>query len=376
MSQQNSRIYLDHAATTALLPGVKARMVEAMAQFGNPSSLHEHGRMAKHKIDWAREKVASALGCLFAEVVFTAGGTEAANLAIVGSALANEDSRRRRVLLSAVEHHCVLSTRFLLERLGYAVDLIPVDRESRVRLDALESMLSDDVFLVSVMSANNETGVIQDVSEGAKLVHQVGALFHTDHVQGLLKFPPCASADLVSISAHKVNGPKGVGALAVLNGTKIKPLVAGGEQEREMRGGTENVVGIVGFGAAIDLHQDPLVGAARDRLREILVEAGAVVTVPTAPTLDGHLHVRFPSIDAETMLIRLDREGISASSGAACSSGSIEPSHVLLACGFSEVEAKEGLRFSFGYGNTIDEAEQAGNIIRRVIDEIRGRRNA
>ena len=173
-----------------------------------------------------------------------------------------------------------------------------------------------------------------------------------------------------------MNGPKGVGALAVLNGTKIKPLVAGGEQEREMRGGTENVVGIVGFGAAIDLHQDPLVGAARDRLREILVEAGAVVTVPTAPTLDGHLHVRFPSIDAETMLIRLDREGISASSGAACSSGSIEPSHVLLACGFSEVEAKEGLRFSFGYGNTIDEAEQAGNIICRVIDEIRGRRNA
>lgn len=352
-------------------------MVSVMDRFGNPSSLHEHGRMAKHEIDWAREQVSNALGCLFAEVVFTGSGTEAANLAIIGRALANEDSRRNRILLSSIEHHCVLNTRPILERLGYKVELIPVDKESLVSLESLQEMLDDTVLLVSVMSANNETGMIQPLNEVTHLTHEIGATVHCDHVQGFLKSVPnpAAFADLVSVAGHKVNGPKGVGGLAVLNGTKIKPLLTGGEQERELRGGTENMLGIVGFGAAIKDHKLPDLSPMRETLLQTLLDAGGVSTVnDSARTLDSHLHLRFPGIDAETLLIRLDREGISASSGAACSSGSIEPSHVMLACGYSEEQAKEGVRFSLGLGNTLEEIERAGKIIVAVVEEIRRRR--
>jgi cysteine desulfurase len=378
MSIRSPRIYLDHAATTALLPDVKARMTEAMERFGNPSSLHDHGRNAKHEIDWSREIVAEALGCMFAEVVFTGSGTEAANLAIIGSALANDDIRRSRILLSAVEHHCVLHTQPLLEKLGYTVELIPVDRESFVDLKRYEAMLGGDVLLVSVMSANNETGAIQPLKEVISLAHKKKIKVHCDHVQGFLKAIPnpiMLGADLVSVAAHKINGPKGVGALAVLNGTKIKPLITGGEQEREMRGGTENVIGIVGFGEAILGHKVMKLRVLRDRFLDSLLTIGAVATVKDrARTLDSHVHVRFPGIDAETLLIRLDREGISASSGAACSSGSIEASHVLLACGYTELESKEGLRFSLGVGNTAEELGRAFEAISRCLHEIRGHR--
>ena len=378
MSPKQTRIYLDHAATTALLPDVKVRMREAMERFGNPSSLHEQGRAAKHEIDWSREIVAEALGCLFAEVVFTGSGTEAANLAIIGCALGNEDSRRSRILLSAVEHHCVLNTRLLLKRIGYKVELIPVDRESFLDLKKYEAMLGDDVLLVSLMSANNETGAIQPLQEAIRLAHKHKIRVHSDHVQGFLKSIPnpiMLGADLVSVAAHKVNGPKGVGVLAVLNGTKIKPLVSGGEQEREMRGGTENVVGIVGFGEAILGHQSMKLRVLRDRFLDSLRSIGAVPTVADRTrTLESHVHVRFPGVDAETLLIRIDREGVSASSGAACSSGSIEASHVMLACGYSEVEAKEGIRFSIGVGNTAEELGRAFEIVSRCLLEIRGRR--
>jgi cysteine desulfurase len=371
------RIYLDHAATTPLSSSAREKMIAVMDQFGNPSSLHEHGRMAKHEIDWAREQISSALGCLFAEVVFTGSGTEAANLAIIGCALANEDSRRNRILLSSIEHHCVLNTRPLLELLGYKVELITVDRESLVSLESLRAILDETVLLVSLMSANNETGMIQPIREIVGLAHEVGAVVHCDHVQGFLKpIPnPAEVADLVSIAGHKVNGPKGVGALAVLNGTKIKPLLTGGEQERELRGGTENMLGIVGFGAAVSNYEIADLRSMRQSLRQALVAAGGVPTVEDSDkTLDSHLHLRFPGIDAETLLIRLDREGISASSGAACSSGSIEPSHVMLACGYSEEQAKEGVRFSLGFGNTPEETEKAGETIAAVVKEIRRRR--
>lgn len=375
-----SRIYLDHAATTALLPDVKTRITEAMERYGNPSSLHDHGRNAKHEIDWSREIVAEALGCMFAEVIFTGSGTEAANLAIVGTALANSNERRNRILLSSVEHHCVLNTRFILEKLGYQVELIPVDRESFVDLKQFEKMLGDDVLLVSVMSANNETGAIQPLKEVVSLAHKRKIKVHCDHVQGFLKAipsPVMLGADLVSIAAHKINGPKGVGVLAVLNGTKLKPLITGGEQEREMRGGTENVLGIVGFGEAILGHKSLKLRVLRDRFLDSLLKVGAVPTVKDrARTLDSHIHVRFPGIDAETLLIRLDREGISASSGAACSSGSIEASHVMLACGYTEAEAKEGIRFSLGVGNTAEELGRAFETISHCLNEIRGHRKA
>ena len=380
MSAKPSRIYLDHAATTALLPDVKARMTEAMERFGNPSSLHEHGRNAKHEIDWSREIVAEALGCMFAEVVFTGSGTEAANLAILGTALANEDSRRNRILLSAVEHHCVLNTQFHLEKLGYKVDLIPVDRESFLDLKRFERLIDDDVLMVSVMSANNETGSIQPLKEVISLSHKRKAKVHCDHVQGFLKAIPnpiMLGADLVSIAAHKINGPKGVGGLAVLNGTKLKPLVCGGEQEREMRGGTENVIGIVGLGEAILGHKSLKLRVLRDRFLDTLLTLGAVPTVKDRTrTLDSHIHVRFPGIDAETMLIKLDRSGISASSGAACSSGSIEPSHVLVACGYSENISLEGIRFSLGVGNTAEELGRAFTIVSECLSEIRDHRKS
>ncbi len=380
MSPKQSRIYLDHAATTALLPDVKVRMEQAMERYGNPSSLHQDGRNAKHEIDWSREIVAEALGCMFAEVVFTGSGTEAANLAIVGTALANENPHRNRILVSAVEHHCVLNTKFILGCLGYKLELIPVDKESFLDLGKYAQMLGNDVLLVSVMSANNETGAVQPLKEAISLAHKAKAKFHSDHVQGFLKAIPnpiMLGADLVSVAAHKVNGPKGVGALAVLNGIKIKPLLTGGEQEREMRGGTENIIGIAGFGEAILGHKALKLRVLRDRFLDSLIKVGAVPTVgDRTRTLDSHVHIRFPGIDAETLLIRLDREGISASSGAACSSGSIEASHVMLACGYSEAEAKEGLRFSLGVGNTAEELGRAIETISRSLSDIREHRKS
>lgn len=337
-------------------------------EFGNPSSLHAEGRRAKDAIDQARETVSTALGCLFAEVIFTSSGTEAANLAIVGAALGNDDSRRRRVLFGAVEHHCVLHLAPMLIRLGYSVEHVPVDRIGRVRTGALEEMIGDDVLLVSVMAANNELGTLQPVGEVSRLTRNAGALFHCDQVQTFLSNPECGArsselgADLATISAHKVHGPKGVGALYVRAGTKIKPIIYGGGQEREMRAGTENVAGIVGFGEAvrrISLLPDGR-RAARDRFLLGVDISSLVLSVPCADdVLAGHAHIRIPGVQAETMLIVLDRMGLSASSGAACSSGSIEPSHVLLACGFSESEAKEGLRFTFGRGSTEEEAAEA-----------------
>jgi cysteine desulfurase len=363
-----TRIYLDHAATTPVLPEVAEAMAPWLRSgFGNPSSLYEEGRRAKDAIDEAREKLSSALGCLFAEVLFTSSGTEAANMAILGAALANEDRSRDRVLLGAAEHHCVLHTRPLLERLGYHVELIPVNRIARARLDALEEMIGPDVLLVSVMAANNELGTLQPVREVGELCKASGSLFHCDSVQ---MFGP-VDADLATYSAHKLYGPKGVGAIYVRAGTRLKPLAVGGGQEREMRAGTENVAGIVGFGAAVTAHTAPT-PLARDRFLDRLVAAGFVATVPDrADALAGHAHVRLPGVDAETMLIRLDRMGVSASSGAACSSGSLEASHVLLACGYSEREAREGLRFTFGRFSTVAEAEEAASRVIAAAEPVR-----
>lgn len=366
----SARIYLDHAATTALLPAARQAMTEAFEVFGNPSSLHGHGRKAKDILDVARESLSSALSCLFAEAIFTSGGTEAANLALIGAALANADSRRNRILLSSIEHPCVRSSAALLTRLGYLVEWLPVDRESFLNLSFLEESVGDDVLLVSVMSVNNETGSIQPIADVVDLGHRHGALVHCDHVQGFLKSVPnpvALGADLVSVSAHKVGGPKGCGAIAVLNGTKVKPLVAGGEQEREVRGGTENVVGIAGFGAAIRAYQPMELLPWKRQLCEVLHGCGALFTVVNGPALDSHVHFRIPGMDAETLLIRLDMEGISASSGSACSSGSVEPSHVMLACGYSETEAKEAIRFSLGAENSEAQIKAACEILLRVI---------
>lgn len=353
--------------------------------FGNPSSLHTPGNAAKRKLDSARESVAKALGCDFPEVIFCSGGTEAAHLTIVGAAIANEDKKRNRILLSSIEHHCVLGTIPHLQRLGYKVDLIPANEDSEIDLNVLENQLQEDVLLVSLMSVNNETGMIQPLKEAIELTKKFGALFHCDHVQGFKKteiHPIEMGADLVTITAHKINGPKGTGAAFVRGGTKIKPVIEGGEQEREQRGGTENVIGILGFGSAVRQKNLPDMSQSRDVFLELLTKNGAIPTCPKSKAISTHAHVRFPGIDAETALIRLDREGIYASSGAACSSGSVEASHVLIASGFTETEAKEGLRFSFGYQKQDDQfilqdkewAIFAAEKVNQVINEIRSKR--
>lgn len=340
-----------------MLDSVREAVAPWLFDFGNPSSLHEEGRRARHAVDQARDEVANALGCTFGEVVFTSSGTEAVNLAILGTAIANQDPRRRRLVIGAADHHAALATAPCLEMLGYLVDLAPVTVTTETDLNAFEALIGDDVLLVSLLHANNETGVIQPLQALSAIARRHGARVHVDAVQTFTRLairPNDLDADFVSVSAHKIGGPKGVGALYRRAGAALKPIMVGGGQEREMRAGTENVPGIVGFGrAASDARPAPAARLARDAFLDALESAADPRLRLTAdprrvPVLDGHLHLRFEGLSAESLLILLDRLGVSASSGAACSAGSVEPSHVLLAAGFSPRAAREGLRFSFG----------------------------
>ena len=273
----------------------------------------------------------------------------------------------------------MLNTASILKALGFIVEIIPVDDEARLDLDALSNSLGEDVLLVSCMHANNELGTINPVRQIADLVHGSGALLHTDAVQtfmapGLKWQVRDLDADLVTASAHKIYGPKGAGAIYIRAGIKLKPLLTGGGQEREMRGGTENVAAISGFGAAVKDARTPTPSgpSPRDTFLNEAVRLGAVPTLKSLEkVLSGHAHLRFPGIDAETVLIVLDRLGVSASSGAACSSGSIEPSHVLQAAGYTSEECKEGLRFSFGRDSTLSVALEAANRLKDAIQQIR-----
>ncbi|MCC7434706.1 MAG: cysteine desulfurase [Methanoregulaceae archaeon] len=374
------RIYADHAATTPLLPAAREAMLPWLeAGFGNASSIHSEGRQARAAIDEAREVLSEELGSLFAEVIFTGSGTEAANLALFGSALAAMEagSPRKRILIGAADHHCVLHTQERLEQFGFIVESIPVDRAARVDLDALEDRLGEDVLLVALLHANNEFGTIAPVREAASLAQRVGAKVFIDAVQTFGTLPVRVDdlgADLLAVSAHKVYGPKGAGALYIRAGTDVSPLVVGGGQEREMRAGTENTAAIVGFSAAVRafprLEEQPeRFPAAQAFLRELADPA--CITVPELTTLPGHAHLWFPGISAESLLIRLDREGVSASAGAACSAGSLEPSHVMLAAGFSPIEAKEGVRFSFGQFQSFEDGAEVASRLKRVLADFR-----
>jgi cysteine desulfurase len=371
------RIYLDHAATSPLLPEARAAM-EPWLDAGNASTLYAEGRAARQAIDEARESVAERLGCEFASFLFTSGGTESAVMAIAGCALANKGGDRRRVLVSAAEHHCTLNTRPLLEALGVEVEVLPVDRYARPQIELLSHRMSDDVLLLCSMHANNELGTLSEPRALADLAHRHGALFFCDAVQTLGKVPWTVEdlgADLVSVSAHKIGGPKGIGGIYVRPGTRLKPLIAGGGQERELRAGTENVAAIAGFGAAVRTRRDSAhLTGLRDSLSRSLIALGARPTLaPDIPCLSTHCHVRFPGTSAETLLIVLDRLGVAAGSGAACSSGSVEPSHVLLACGYSLAEAKEGIRFTLGPATTAAELEEASQRVARAVAQVRGR---
>lgn len=371
-------IYLDHNATTRPAPEVVAEMADVMQRvWGNPSSIHAPGQAARRALADARARVAGFLGCQAAELVFTSGATEANHMAVLGALAAARATSRRRLVLSAVEHPGLLALGRRLAGEGVPVDLIPVDGQGRLAMEAAAGMISDDVALVSVMGANNETGVLMPIAELAALAHARGALLHVDATQlagkSVLDFA-ASGADLMSISAHKLAGPKGVGALVVRKGLALPPLLSG-RQERQRRGGTENLPGIVGFAAAAERAAATL---ARDIshmrfLREHL-EQGLRRGLPAshvygqqAERLPNTVCLRFGMLDAEQVLNKFERAGVLASSGAACSAGGTQPSHVLLAMGESAAQAKAAVRFSLGPDNTADEIARVIAVAVRLI---------
>lgn len=376
-------IYLDHAATTPVDPAVLEEMLPYLgALYGNPSSVYGPGREARAAIDAARDTVAAALGCQAREVIFTSGGSESDNLAIRGVALRNRD-RGNHIICSQVEHHAVLHTCQDLERGGFEVTYLPVDKTGRVHPDELRAALRAETLLVSIMIGSNEVGTIQPVRELAAITHQhSAAYFHTDAVQAFGKVPVKVDeigADLLTISAHKIHGPKGIGALYLRMGTRIQPLITGGGHERNRRAGTENVAGIVGLAAAVRLAEEhrerdsSVMRAARDQLID-----GFHASLPDA-RLTGHPvdrlphHASFviPGVEGDTLLMRLDRAGLYASSGSACTSGSLEPSHVLLAMGISPAEALASLRLTVGKNTSSAEVDAALELILDNVGALR-----
>lgn len=377
------RVYLDHNATTPLHPAVLARMTEVLRdEFGNPSSVHHFGQRAKALLDEARASVAALLGADPTEVVFTGGGTESDNFAIRGAAEAMEAAGRRHLIASSIEHEAVLNTLKALARRGWRTTLLPVDQRGVVSAEALRAAITDDTALVSIMCANNEVGTIQPVAQLAEIAHERGALFHTDAVQAAGKVPVdvrTLGADLVALSAHKMNGPKGVGALWIRRGVRLVPCVTGGRHERGRRAGTENVAGIVGCGVAAAAAREKMaadaarVGALRDRLeREILrTVPGTAVNGGDSPRVPNTTNISFERIEAESLLIALDLEGIAVSTGSACSSGTLEPSHVLRAMGFPAHRTQNSIRFSLGMGNTDADVDRVLSVLPGLVEKLR-----
>lgn len=384
-------IYLDHAATTPLDPEVLEAMLPYLREeFGNPSSLHRFGQRARGAIDEARARVAALLGARDAEIVFTGSGTEADNMAIIGATLAGsareDGSVRRDLVTSAIEHHAVLKSTKWLPRSEHNVTLAQVDEGGRVDLADLEGLVDHATALVSIMFANNETGVIQPIEEVVRIARARGALVHTDAVQGLGKVPidvKRLDVDLLTASAHKIYGPKGTGALYVRSGTRMTALVRGGSQERNRRAGTENVAEIVGFGKAAELAQSRLaadaarVGALRDRLEAALTEAGkGTVHRNGSPEhrICSTTSLSFEGVSGEDLLIALDLAGIAVSTGAACAAGSPEPSHVLKAMGLSRDRVNGSIRFSLGRGTTPEEIDRAVEAVNAAVERLRKRK--
>ena len=378
----NPRIYLDYAATTPLRPEVRAAMEPYFAEggYGNPSSLHADGQRAKRALDTARDILASALGCQFSEISFTSGGTESDNAALVGVMLANK-SRGSHFITTQIEHEAVTETARFLQTLGFRVSYLPVDEFGLVSPQSVAEAMTDETVLVSVMHANNEVGTIQPVREIAEIVHQRGAWLHTDAVQTFGQWPVTTNAlgaDLLTLSAHKIYGPKGAGALYVRSGIAIEPLLHGGGQERQRRSGTENVAAVAGFGEAVRRLLPERAAEAerlthlRDRLWSGLSRRipSAVLNGHPAHRLPNNLNFSLPGLDAETLLLSLDRAGLSASSGSACTSGSIEPSHVLSAMGLSESRLKGALRLTLGRGTTAEEVERTVEILAGIAERL------
>jgi cysteine desulfurase len=378
------RVYFDYNATTPLA----AEVIEAIAQnsrenFGNASSVHHFGQRAKATLDEARSATAALLNGDPSEIVFTSGGTEADNLAIRGAAEALEAAGRRHLIASAIEHEAVLNTLRALARRGWRTTLLSVDRSGVASPDRLREAIADDTALVSVMHANNEIGTIQPIAELAAIAHGRGALMHTDAVQSAGKIGVDVRAlgvDLLSLSAHKFNGPKGAGALWVKRGTRLQPTMTGGKHERNRRAGTENVPAIAGLGVAARLAAAKLdaealrVGALRDRLESGILAAvpGTAVNGARDARVPNTTNISFDRVEAESLLIALDLEGIAVSTGSACSSGTLEPSHVLKAMGLPPHRTQNSLRFSLGMFSTPEDVDRVVEILPRLVEKLRG----
>ena len=377
------RIYLDHNATTPLDPRVADRMAWAMREvWGNASSVHHFGQQAKAALDEARGQVASLLAAEPSEIVFTAGGTESDNLAIRGAAEAMEPSGRKHLVTSAIEHEAVLNTMKSLARRGWRVTLVPVEPSGIVSIERMRAAVTADTALVSVMHANNEIGTIQPIAELAAIAHEHGALFHTDAVQSAGKLPIDVRAlgvDLLTIAGHKFYGPKGSGALWLKRGVRLIAPITGGRQERSRRAGTENVPALVGFGVAAELARKtasdaaPRLAALRDRL-----EAGILASISgterngaAEPRVANTTNISIDRIEAESILIGLDLAGIAVSSGSACSSGTLEPSHVLKAMGLPHARTLGSIRFSFGTSNTDADVDRVLEALPPLVEKLR-----
>ena len=377
------RIYFDHNATTPVHPTVADAMSASLrAEFGNPSSVHHFGQQAKAVIDQARSAVAALIGADPPEVVFTGSGTEGDNFAIRGTAEALARSGRRHLIASAIEHEAVLHTLKALARLGSDTTLLPIDDSGVALPDDLRAALRDDTALVSVMHANNEIGTIQPIAELARVAHERGALFHSDAVQSAGKIPIDVKelgVDLLSISAHKFYGPKGVGAIWIRRGLRMVPISTGGKQERNRRAGTENVTAIVGMGVAAEIARARMaaegdrIGALRDRLEDGILRAVTRTTVNGArtPRVSNTTNISFERVEAESLLIALDLEGIAVSTGSACSSGTLEPSHVLKAMGLPTHRTQNSIRFSLGAANTEADVDRTVAVLPGLVEKLR-----
>jgi cysteine desulfurase len=377
------RVYFDYNATTPLAPEAVEAVVRATReQFGNPSSVHHFGQQAKAALDEARSATATLVNAEPSEIVFTSGGTEADNFSIRGAAAALEATPRRHLIASAIEHEAVLNTFKALARHGWRTTLLPVDQTGVMSPDRLREALTDDTGLVSIMHANNEIGTIQPIAELARLAHARGALVHTDAVQSVGKIGVDVRAlgvDLLSLSAHKFNGPKGAGAVWIKRGTRMQPILTGGKHERSRRAGTENVPAIVGMGVAARLAVAKLeteaarLQALRDRLEDgILARVpGTAVNGTPSARVPNTSNISFDRVEAESLLIALDLEGIAVSTGSACSSGTLEPSHVLRAMGFPPHRAQNSLRFSLGLFSTEQEVDLVVDALPRLVEKLR-----
>ena len=377
------KVYLDHNATTALQPEALAAMTPHLAErFGNPSSVHAWGREARAALEAARAVIAGSLQIADKDtVVFTSGGTEADNLALLGVAAAQQ-AKGRHIIISAVEHHAVLDAAAHLARHGFEVTSLQVDGDGLLDPEDVRRAIRPDTILVSLMHANNETGVLFPVAAVGRICREAGVAFHTDAIQSFGKLSLDAGAlavDLLSVSAHKIHGPKGVGALYVRRGTKMHPLLHGGAQERSRRAGTENVAGAVGFAKAAELCLRDVEGAAkrladlRDRLEHGLVAALPGVTRNGHPTerLPQTANLAFAGVEAESLILALDLQGVGVSSGAACASGSLEPSHVLTAMGLSRGRVESSIRFSLGAGTTAEDVDYVLLVLPPIVLRMR-----